>query len=230
MKHYLRSKRVSLVLFGLLIFIFAVGLIWSIVSHVTTGNKSTVTTSIAVPRADSSRGVKDIVTNANGDLIITYSDGTTQNAGHVVGVDGEDGQLPTRAQISAALLEYCANGQCDAKLPTQQQILDSITSYCLNGVCKGTNGVDAEPVTTDQILLAVNAYCTNGRCVGPAGATGATGSQGETTVMSCVTRPLNNLTANYVAWRYTSEPDTSYRNLYKLPAWASCENPVVLSS
>ena len=37
------------------------------------------------------RGVESVATDENGDLIITYTDGTTVNAGKVVGTDGQDG-------------------------------------------------------------------------------------------------------------------------------------------
>lgn len=36
------------------------------------------------------RGVEDATVNEDGDLIITYTDDTLHNAGHVVGVDGSD--------------------------------------------------------------------------------------------------------------------------------------------
>ncbi|HUH58138.1 MAG TPA: hypothetical protein VL020_06455, partial [Pseudomonadales bacterium] len=82
-----------------------------------------ITTSIAVPAPKAPREVKSIITNNNGELIITYTDGSTQNAGRVVGQAGKDGDVPSQAQLAAALLEYCAGGACDAKQPTQEQIL-----------------------------------------------------------------------------------------------------------
>ena len=37
------------------------------------------------------RGIKSVATNDKGELIITYTDGTTENAGKVIGADGKDG-------------------------------------------------------------------------------------------------------------------------------------------
>ncbi|WP_293385110.1 hypothetical protein [Phenylobacterium sp. SCN 70-31] len=39
------------------------------------------------------RDIDDATVNGDGDLIITYSDNTTQNAGHVVGADGANGTI-----------------------------------------------------------------------------------------------------------------------------------------
>ena len=38
------------------------------------------------------RGIESVATNDKGELIITYTDGTTENAGKVVGADGKDGK------------------------------------------------------------------------------------------------------------------------------------------
>ncbi|MCL8494104.1 ExeM/NucH family extracellular endonuclease [Corynebacterium sp. B5-R-101] len=42
--------------------------------------------------ADDARGIKSVTIDDNGHLIITYTDGTTEDAGKVVGADGKDGQ------------------------------------------------------------------------------------------------------------------------------------------
>ena len=40
------------------------------------------------------RGIAKAEINANGELTLTYTDGTTVNLGKVVGADGKDGQIP----------------------------------------------------------------------------------------------------------------------------------------
>lgn len=42
-------------------------------------------------QADESRSIKSVTVNDEGHLIITYTDGTTEDAGNVVGADGKDG-------------------------------------------------------------------------------------------------------------------------------------------
>ncbi|MGV0362617.1 ExeM/NucH family extracellular endonuclease [Corynebacterium minutissimum] len=42
--------------------------------------------------ADDARGIKSVTINDEGHLIITYTDGTTEDAGKVVGKDGQDGK------------------------------------------------------------------------------------------------------------------------------------------
>ena len=42
--------------------------------------------------ADDARGIKSVTIDDNGHLIITYTDGTTEDAGKVVGADGKEGQ------------------------------------------------------------------------------------------------------------------------------------------
>lgn len=179
-----------------------------------------ISTSLAVPAPEpkSPREVKDVLTNSDGDLIITYSDGSVQNAGRVVGQDGK-GQAPTSAQIYAALLEYCANGTCNAKQPTQAQIIAALAVYCAGGVCKGDRGTDAQPITAEQIAQAVTDYCADGRCRGE---NGAAGVNGRDPVISCIDRSSER----FVAWKYSDEPTTSYRNIYRLPLTAECDNPI----
>lgn len=218
-----KPRKVIALISAAVLVVFAMMLVATMTTYFNNRQSGPPTTSIAVPQPSAPREVKDITTNKDGNLIITYTDGSTQNAGRVVGSNGQDGvgQVPSQAQLSVALIEYCANGRCDAKSPTQEQIFSAITAYCLGGVCKGA---DATPVTTEQILSAVNSYCSDGRCKGSTGDTGPTGAQGESTVMACVAR--ND--ANYVSWKYVSEPNTSYRNLYKLPLTAECSEPTNL--
>lgn len=228
------SRRLIALVVGVCLLLFTGLLAYAMYSFFNARQAEPITTSIAVPKPTAVREVKDIITNSSGDLIITYTDGSIQNAGRVVGQTGQDGQVPSQAQLAAALIEYCANGRCDAKSPTQEQIMQAITAYCLSGICKGSKGTDATPITADQIVAAVNTYCSDGRCRGTQGQTGQegpigpTGATGDTTVLSCVVRQTNSIDARYVAWRYTLEPDTAYRDLYKLPVWAECSNAVDL--
>lgn len=190
-----------------------------------------ITTSIAAPKPSSPREVDNIITNDNGELIITYSDGSVQNAGIVRGSAGKDGQVPSKAQLSAALFEYCAGGVCDAKQPTQEQILSALAIYCSGGNCKGERGADSTPVTAEQIRAAVANYCSEGACKGSVGATGATGPAGtnaDSTVIECVIRGTTAASTRYVAWKYSLEPQTSFRDIYQLPIWATCTQPVDL--
>lgn len=219
---------------ALLLSAFACALTAAIYVQSTT-DRSDISTSIAVPRPPAPREVKSVLTDRSGDLIISYTDGTTQNAGHVVGRSG-DGQAPTQAQISAALAEYCANGRCDGQAPTQQEIVDALNLYCVGGVCKGKDGTAGAPITAEQISVAVSSYCADGRCRGADGAsvkgdTGEIGPQGPAgppTTISCVKRLVSSKAANFIAWKYATEPDANFRNLYKLPDWAEAVNCINL--
>lgn len=225
------SKRKTLTIAAALaLVLLGAGLIYAAVRQATSSS-APVPTSIAVPQAEPPREVKSILTNDDGDLIITYTDGTLQNAGRVVGKSGNDGtaQAPTEAQISAAVLEYCASGRCDSKSPTQAQILEAIAAYCAGGICKGGDGRDAPPITAEQILSAVTSYCHDGRCKGADGQS-VKGDSGESPVMNCVVRKANAGTVRYVAWKYATDADSAYRDLYKLPTWAECTNPVDLTA
>lgn len=62
------------------------------------------------------------------------------------------------------------------------------------------------------------------------GADGAPGANGRTPFMSCVIRTTNSLPTQYIAWKYTDEEDSAYRDLYQLPAWAQGQNCVDLRS
>jgi len=94
----------------------------------------------------------------------------------------------------------------------------------------GANGADAI-VTADQLNLAIANYCFDGRCKGVDGLNGTNGTNGlngDNAVMACVTRSTNSIDTHYIAWKLSAEPDTSYRDLYKLPVWAECSNPINL--
>lgn len=61
---------------------------------------------------------------------------------------------------------------------------------------------------------------------GAVGATGSAGADGRTPTIGCVVRTVNNLPVNYIAWKYTNEADSTYRNLYRVPNWAQPEDCV----
>lgn len=63
---------------------------------------------------------------------------------------------------------------------------------------------------------------------GATGATGAAGTNGLTPEIACVIRTTNSLATRYAAWKYTTEARTEWRDLYKLPTWAECTNPIDL--
>lgn len=217
----------TLVLFaGLLAFIF--------VTQATTNN-APVTTSIAVPTANSPREVKDILTNDEGYLIITYTDGTKQNAGRVVGQPGTDGNslLPSQAQVSLAIIEYCLGGKCDAKDPTLDQVYGAIIQYCDGGVCKG---LDAQPVTSEHLFTVVSNYCSDGRCRGDAGVNGIDGKNATLRLWACVVRtnpittpPAKTPTIRWFSWKYDNEPDTAFRDQHTIPDDMSCATTVDLT-
>lgn len=163
--------------------------------------------------------------DGNGNLNFVYTDGTTVNVGHVVGKDAV-ALGPTDTQIAEAVSSYCSDGQCDGKLPTPEQVAAAVTQYCSNGSCLGAPGQNA---TASQVMAAVAQYCGTGACTGPQGATGAAGPNGLSTSMACVIRMTNNIKTQYVAWKYTIEPSSAYRDLYKLPVWAQGSNCVDLT-
>lgn len=228
-RHQKAIKLISVI--GILAFLIMLGAaMWLNLAH---REEEPVPTSIAISKPAAPREVASIVTDDLGNLIITYSDGSTQNAGRVKGDNGKDGQVPSTAQLSTAVYEYCQDGRCDAKKPTQEDILLALSVYCGKNGCKG---VDAQPVTAEQISVAVANYCSDGRCKGAAGSNGATGATGaagqnaDSTIINCVVRTTNNIATNYVAWKYSLEANTAYRNIYKLPVWATCDNQIDLRS
>lgn len=177
---FLRHPRTIFIIAGVVLLIFSLLLGIAMYRQTTTNIKEPIITSVAVPKpADKEpREVKSIETSDGGELIITYTDGSRQNAGKV---RGDDGFSPTAAQIDAALLEYCSSGRCDSKAPTFDQIIAAVSVFCSNGVCKGDRGADAQPITVEQVAAAVDSYCSAGRCVGatgPGGTDGANGTNG----------------------------------------------------
>jgi hypothetical protein len=99
------------------------------------------------------RGVTTFVTNASGDLIVTYTDGATQNVGRVVGQNGKDG-LPGKD----------GRGVLTANVESGNLIIGYTDGTTQNlGNIVGPAGQTGETGPT-----------------GPTGATGATGPAGET--------------------------------------------------
>ncbi|GAA1053896.1 hypothetical protein GCM10009570_24850 [Dietzia natronolimnaea] len=66
--------------------------------------------------------------------------------------------------------------------------------------------------------------------IGPVGATGPSGANGRTPVIGCVIRTVNSLPVNYIAWKYSDEADSAYRDLYRVPAWAQAEGCVEVAA
>lgn len=180
--------------------------------------------------AKPSNNVKDAIITDDGKLLLTYEDGTQRTVGDVSGVQGLQGEAgpgPSQAEIAIAVANYCGGGRCDAKAPTADQVATAVYNYCSSrNDCKGATGdagatgADGANATNEQIMAAVQQYCSSGRCTGPQGAQGVAGADGKSTVMSCVIRETNSLPTQYVAWKYETEPNSAYRDLYKLPAWA----------
>lgn len=133
--------------------------------------------------------------------------------------------------VEDAVRRYCADGRCNGSGPSSEQVISAVSRYCADGQCKGTDGRHAAPVSEQQIYAAVAAYCADGRSVGAKGETitGPSGTNGRTPLISCVTRTVNNSSVHYIAWKYDDEADVSYRDLYKLPAWAEASNCIVPS-
>lgn len=61
---------------------------------------------------------------------------------------------------------------------------------------------------------------------GIAGPAGANGTNGRTPFLGCVKRTVNNVTVIVIAWKYTDEADSAYRDLYRVPTWAQAEGCV----
>ena len=221
------------------VFVLGAAMTYAIIVTTVSSQDKAVTTSIAVDKPQPGRGIEDMITDESGRLIVTYTDGVVKVVGIVKGNDGV-GQYPTQAQLAIALADYCRDGRCDAKQPTQPQIVAALGVYCGGGICKGQDGKSPTPITAEQIATAVSNFCSTGVCKGTNGVNGAAGLNGvngtngakgldgSTTSLSCVTRPLNGTAARYIAWKYTTEPDEAFRNLYKLPTWAEADNCKIL--
>lgn len=64
---------------------------------------------------------------------------------------------------------------------------------------------------------------------GPKGDKGESGAAGRSPVLACVVRNLNGLPTRFVAWKYADAANSTYQDLYKLPAWAECSAPIDLT-
>lgn len=199
------------------------------------GEKTTTTAGIEVVKPVNS--VVDAQITDDGNLIVIYADGTSKDAGYVVGFKGDkgdDGQglPPTQAQVALAVQEYCSSGVCDGKNPTPSQVASAVSSYCSENNCRGENGSDGsdgQNATPEQIMVAVANYCSDGRCRGEKGDRGVQGIAGENgipVVMSCVIRD----DGEYVAWKYENQADSLYKNLYEIPVLSQTDSCVDLRS
>lgn len=65
---------------------------------------------------------------------------------------------------------------------------------------------------------------------GEQGIQGVPGASGRTPVIGCVIRTVNNVPVNYIAWKYSDEADSAYRNLYRVPSWAQAEGCVEVAA
>ena len=202
-----------------------------------------VVTSGGITVAKPTNGIVDATLRDDGYLVVKFEDGTTKTIGYVVGKQGEKGDSvsQSQAQIAVAVTQYCSdNNRCDAKSPSPEQVAAAVTSYCsARNDCTGqtgaagTNGTNGQNATAEQVMAAVQTYCSDGRCTGPKGDQGVSGTNGidgKDPVISCVVRPINNTTRQYVAWKYSTDPDSSYKNLYLLPTWAQGQDCIDLTT
>ena len=197
------------------------------------GQKTTIVPGVTVEKPDKS--VRDTYVSEANELIVVYSDGTTNNLGSYRGKDGRDGANATLSDIDVqrAVSQYCSNGRCDAKRPSPDVVLASVLQAC-GGECRGEKGKDAPVVTNEQIYAQVLAYCGDGRCKGETGATGATGAaganglngtngvDGRTQQLACIITTENNTMVRYYSAKYTDEPDSAYLTWAyrsRLPQW-----------
>lgn len=229
----LRQPRILYVLTALLLlgFIFVGYTSWRILTQ--KPGESTVTSG-GLTVSKPSNNVKDASISDDGYLVLVYEDGTERRVGNILGLPGsqgapgENGRSPSQAEIALAVVNYCADGRCDAKQPTADQVATAVYSYCsIRNSCKGETGATGASVTTDQIMAAVTQYCNDGRCIGPTGAqgvAGAPGADGKSAVMACVTRD----NGSYVAWKYETEPNSAYRDLYEIPKLSTGSNCIDL--
>lgn len=202
-----------------------------------------VVTSGGITVAKPTNNIKDARLNDKGFLVVEYEDGTTREVGYIIGPRGESGSsvAPTEAQIAAAVLDYCTtNGRCNPRSPSAEQVAIAVSDYCsTRNACAGPTGAtgntgsQGQNATSEQVMLAVQNYCADGRCTGPsgpAGIAGTNGTNGQDPVLSCVIREVNGIDRQYVAWRYSSEPNSAYKDLYILPVWAQGSDCVDLTA
>lgn len=152
---------------------------------------------------------------------------------------GEKGDTPSAEEIAKAVANYCAaTGLCEGDVPSQATVFAAVSQYCSENRCKGDDGAAASEVTPAQIQAQVVAYCATNNCRGADGKdavqlpplNGTDGADAPKTILACVERTTNSLPTRYIAWRYENETGTAYRDLYKLPVWAECVDPVNLRS
>ena len=192
-----------------------------------------VTTSGGITIAKPSNNITDATLRPDGVLVVKYEDGSVKEVGYILGQNGKDGESisPTQAQIAVAVADYCTtNNRCDAKSPTVDQVALAVATYCsTRNECigatgaTGTSGTNGTNATPEQIFAAVTEYCADGRCRGPQGEQGIqglAGIDGQDPVLGCVVR--NN--QEYVAWKYATEANSAYRDLYQLPPLAQGQN------
>lgn len=76
------------------------------------------------------RGITTALVNPDGDLIITYTDATTENAGHVVGADGGDNiqieRLIVTGPTSLSLTTQGINNSKPVKLTINHTVYSSV--------------------------------------------------------------------------------------------------------
>lgn len=104
-----------------------------------------------------------------------------------------------------------------------------------NGV-DGTDGQDGAKGDTGlqgiQGLTGLQGLKGDTGAAGVPGTPGVNGTDGRTPELACVIRwdvNLPTVTRYFLAWKYQQEPNTAYKDLYKLPAWAECMSPVDLT-
>lgn len=160
------------------------------------------------------------------------------------GPKGDKGDQPSAEDVRQAVADYCAaSGLCEGKAPSASIVYAAVTRYCTENTCRGESGAngtngnngkdgrdgkDAPAITNTQIQEQVAAYCAEFGCDGPAGENGLPGINGRTPVISCVIRSGSIGPDYYVAWKYTDEPNSEYRDIYQVPPMSSCSNPVDL--
>ena len=249
MRKFLTEKRIMVLLAIFVMLAFAVSIFSAFRAFNLSPGEQVIIPGGAVV-AKPTNNIADVSISSDGFLILKYEDGTERQAGYILqkGERGDDGQGlgPTDAQVAAAVAAYCTtDGRCDPKSPSATQVALAVSEYCSSrGECKGpsgndggtgatgatgNNGVDGQNATPEQIMAAVQQYCSNNNCQGPKGDAGSIGPDGQSPVMNCVIRDESGVDRQYVAWKYSTEADTEYRDLYLLPVWAQGSDCVDLS-
>ena len=197
------------------------------------GEKITLAPGVTIQKE--ARGIASITRDPETkDIIVNYTDGTTQNLGHVSPIQGEPGEdaIISPEIIATAVSVYCDNGRCEGRSVTPADVAFAVQDYCSDNSCRGVDGRDGKDavVTSDMVASAVATYCSGGLCKGEKGDAGAPGTNASPNDMACVIRTVNGIDTRFVAWKLRSESNTAYRDVYKLPVWAECTDPVDLRS